>query len=644
MINFLQSLARGVDVNIQTHQDIIKQLLSLNAIAIKNNKYILQDKYRLGKLDVANNGIGYLATYGEKKYKNDLLIEQKDLKNAQKGDIVLAKRFFNSTQRQKAKVVLILKRQNNFIVIYTEQISKQIIGINVKTALHVNITASQKSLKALPNHTVLKINNETNQIQEVLGVLEDESVDEKISLAIFDKIEHFSDQSEQLAKSFGFEVDKTMYDNYTDLTHLPFCTIDPVSAKDFDDAIYYDANDRILYVAIADVSSYVSAFTSIDNEAKQRGFSIYFPHKSIPMLPRNLSENICSLKPHKDRLAFCFKLFLEPLTCKCVKEELFSCVINSKKRYTYEQIDEFIENTYKNEDEDDKLVFPWLKQLVSFTKKIRKIRLENSNEFENNEINMQIDEFFSLKSTHVQLETLSHKLIEECMLLANKAAAKRIEKGIFRNHLPPSYERIEELLVDLECIGIDVNFSNDLPFLIKSIQAKADEKNIRAEVDKLIIKAQKKAAYQSENQGHFGLGFSKYTHFTSPIRRYSDLVLHRLLKAQINNDEKQFNYQLQNIDTLCENLSELERQSDKVAWDYMDRKFARWASKNMDKNFQAIITDIGKTISAKLDDEIKGARIFILDENVQLLQKVLIKFSHVNIAQALIYAKVVKRF
>ena len=154
-------------------------------------------------------------------------------------------------------------------------------------------------------------------------------VDEKISLALFDKKEFFTKEAETEAKSHGDFVDKSYYPNRVDLTNLPFCTIDPVDAKDFDDAIYFDVAKHTLYVAIADVTEYVFPMGPIDKEAVERGFSIYFPHKSIPMLPRSLSENICSLKPNVDRLAYTFKITLDPLTCKPLKEELFESVIHS---------------------------------------------------------------------------------------------------------------------------------------------------------------------------------------------------------------------------------------------------------------------------------------------------------------------------
>jgi ribonuclease R len=167
--------------------------------------------------------------------------------------------------------------------------------------------------------------------------------------------------------------------------------------------------------------------------------------------------------------------------------------------------------------------------------------------------------------------------------------------------------------------------------------------DIREEVDKLIIRSQQKAVYEPQNKGHFGLGFDSYTHFTSPIRRYSDLTLHRLLKAELKHDKKRKEFLLKNIDSLCESISNLERESDKVAWDYMDRKFARWAHERVGEDVKAIVTDITKNPIAKLDDEIVGARIFLLDDEAELFERVIIKIVEADIATGRIYAKIVRK-
>jgi ribonuclease R len=256
---------------------------------------------------------------------------------------------------------------------------------------------------------------------------------------------------------------------------------------------------------------------------------------------------------------------------------------------------------------------------------------------------MSLDEAQNIVSTTIEEETPSHALIEDCMLLANKAAAKRIKYGIFRTHEAPSFERIEKLLDDLSLIGIEANFNPNIPSLIRTIQARSKEIGLLAEVDKLIIKSQKQACYTPENRGHFGLGFDVYSHFTSPIRRYSDLILHRLLKAQIRDEEKLAKFQLENIASECENLSALEREADKVAWDFMDRKFSRWAALHVKEIFTCKVTELGKTPIAILDDELKGARIFLSDDDVELFEKISVQIIHSDTASAKITGKIVKR-
>ena len=642
LLNLSEGLAQAdVPLLFQAH---FNALLQLDALISKNGIFYLEPSHIAGKTDVAMNGTGYLTPLEATRSK-DIVIESSALKGAMRGDLVVAKRVHaKKSNRAKAIVIYIAQRAFAKSIVFTKMHKGKVVGANIKNESIMEMPASQKSLKQLPLGSVLKIDNTTNIIEEVLGTLDDPSVDEKISLALFDKEEFFSKKAEAEAKSHGDSVVKSYYPTRVDLTHLPFCTIDPVDAKDFDDAIYFDMQNNILYVAIADVSAYVYDMGPIDKEASERGFSIYFPHKSIPMLPRSLSENICSLKPNLDRLAYTFKITLDPLTCKPVKEELFESIIHSHKRYTYEKIDLFLEGHTLDADSVDKKILEYLLPLYSLTQKLRTQRLEESFSFRSSEVRMRLDEHQNLLSTTIESETPSHGLIEDCMLLANKAAANALGFGIFRTHESPSLERMETLLNDLSLIGIHVKLSSDLPRMIQAIQAQADNLNLREEVDKLIIKSQKKAIYEPENKGHFGLGFDSYTHFTSPIRRYSDLTLHRLLKAKMAKDDKKLTFLLKNIDQLCERISTLERESDKVAWDYMDRKFARYLALHVGDNFKAMVVDTEQNPIAKLQDEIQGARLFLLDKEVSLLQRIEVKIVESNIATTKVYARVTRSF
>ncbi len=451
---FLNTLSAGISgENLPPEQKrILQELFKLKACSLDGGVYTLASNFRVGKIDVSSNGTGFLQVFDPNNNYKDLLIEPRDLKGANRGDLVLAKRLAKKGSRPKACVVFIIKRAFETSIIYTKKVHGNIVGVALKTGLHQSLNISQKSLRALPQQAVLQINNETGAIENMLGTLDDPRVDELIALANFGKHEAFSEKAEREAKAHGDVVDKSMYPDRLDLTHLPFCTIDPVDAKDFDDAIYFDKEECILYVAIADVSEYVFAFGQIDKEAKERGFSIYFPHKSIPMLPRSLSEHICSLQPNEDRLSFCFALNLDPQSFQVTEAKLHNAIIKSVRRYSYDEVDAFLDRDFSAQKKSDLVVLEWLLPLHSMMNKVRKQRLFEGFEFRSTDVRMEVDNMQQLIATRLELETPSHALIEDCMLLANKAAAHRLSVGIFRNHEAPSFEKIVDLLDDLATI------------------------------------------------------------------------------------------------------------------------------------------------------------------------------------------------
>ncbi len=640
MKEFILRLLRGIEQKDvpREYLPLVDDLIRHKIIKVDGKILKISSKYRVGKVDIARNGTGFLEVIGQKS--KDLLIEPEHLNGAGRGDLVIAKRIFGGQGRPKAKVVYILEKAFRFSVAYFDK--QNGLFFNVKNEVPIVVKASKKSLKELPDHTVVKVDNEAGIIVEVLGVLEDPKVDEKISLALYNKKEEFPPEAELEASAYPDEIVPELYPNRVDLTHLPFCTIDPITAKDHDDAIYYDVESRTLYVAIADVSEYVPPMGPIDKEAKERGFSIYLPHKSIPMLPRKLSEGICSLKEGVERLAYVAKIELDE-NLEPKKEELIEAIIKSRRKYSYDRVDEFLAGKMENIDETDKEILKYLMPLYDVTTKLRQKRLQKGFEFTNPEIRMVLDENQELVETVIETETPSHGLIEDCMLLANKATAKMFDFGIFRTHEEPAMEKIEELLDELANVGIFTKEFNTIHELFLYIQKEADRLGIKEHVDRLLIRTQKQAGYTAENIGHFGLGFEKYTHFTSPIRRYSDLTLHRLLKAIQREDKKQLDYILKNIEPLTVRISELEREAAKVEWDFMDRKFARWAKKNIGKRFEAVVTDPESTPIAQLDDTIKGARIFLPQAEVELFDRVVVEISDANLATTKIYAKVVEK-
>ena len=642
MKEFIYKLVKGVkrkDIP-RDKRDIINDLIALKIIS--DSKILkLKSKYRAGIVDLTRKGVGFLEVLGVKE--KDYLIEPYDLNGASKGDLVIVEKLFNKG-RPKAKVIYLLEKSFAYSVVYlTFKIknSKKVPVLkNIKTDLEVFVKEKKKTLKKLPENAVFKVDNYTNKIVEVLGVLDDPEIDEKISLALYNKKEEFSKKAQNEAKSFGDKVYKEFYENRVDLSGLSFCTIDPVSAKDHDDAIYFDKEKNELYVAIADVSEYVYMNSNIDKEAKSRGFSIYFPHKSIPMLPRELSENICSLKENEDRLAFVFKIKFDK-NLNVEKEELFEAIIKSKRKYSYDRVDEFLEGKFEDIDDIDKEILDWLLPLYKKISHIRFNRLKKGVGFISDEIRMELDEKGLIKSVNIEKETPSHQLIEDCMLLANKAAANMIDFGIFRFHDKPSKKDIEDLYQNLISLGIEVDDDKDFIENVKNIQKQAEELDIRPFVDKLIIRAQQQARYDASNQSHFALGFDRYTHFTSPIRRYSDLTLHRLLKAVLRNDKKQKEFILRNIESLVVKISELEREAMKVEWDFYDRKYAREAATKIGEEFEAVIEDTEIPAIAKIyEGKLTGARVFLKDrDKFNLFEKIRVEIVSSNIATTKIKVK-----
>jgi ribonuclease R len=608
----------------------------------EENRYRLPSKFRAGSVTITQEGNAYLQVLGA--YVRDLFIQAADLNGAKEGDLVIVQRLLGRRGAPSAKVVEVVGRAETFSVAYvvTKEEAKSIVDI--RTGYPAGVAMSPRKLDSYDEGALFKINNQTNEIMEELGNLSDPKVDEKIVLALYNKHDEFDPEVLKLARSFDPEVDASLYPDRRDLRNLPFCTIDPVTAKDFDDAICYDPERNVLYVAIADVSAYVEPFGPIDTEAIYRGFSIYLPHRSIPMLPRALSETLCSLQPHVDRLAYVFELHLDRATLKVVHTELYEAIIHSKRRFTYEEVDAFFEGELQARNSDEEVVMAYIPSLRELTDALKKERLKKGYDFRSTELEMVIDENHELVSTEVAEETPSHALIEDCMLLANKAAAARFERGVFRIHEPPSPLKLQTLYQELAGIGIMVEPKGSMRETIRFIQAEAEKRGLASEVDTLIIRSQMQARYAPDNVGHFGLGFERYAHFTSPIRRYSDLIVHRLLKAIQAGDTEEGSYVLRNIDALCFAISEKERESSDIEIRFMQRKFARWAMHQIGREFTARVNGTEVLLTAELLEPFQGAEVLLTaTQPVLLFDDLIVRIENVDLARARIHATVVQK-
>jgi ribonuclease R len=617
----------------------VKDWLSKKYLTHKQNIYKFNSKYRAGTLGLVQKGTAYLNVIGENV--RDLFIGEGDLGNASEGDLIIAQRLLGKRGTPSAKIAEIVGREQSYSVAYILLKDTHRSLVDLKTDYPIGAELSQEELESYELGDVFKIDNQENKVMEKLGNLKDPKVDEFIVLAQFNKHDEFEPEVLEIASSFA-PVKASNYKGRKDLRDLDFCTIDPVTAKDYDDAIYWDEKNATLFVAIADVSEYVKPFGALDNEAIYRSFSIYLPHRSIPMLPRQLSETLCSLQPHVDRLAYVFEMQLDLEKLEVIKSNVYEAIIHSKRRFNYEEIDAYFNGELQAQNADEERIFADLTNLRVVTDALKAKRLKVGYDFRSTELEMQIDENAELVSTTEAQETPSHALIEDCMLLANKEAAAQYERGIFRIHEPPSQGKLQTLYQELAGIGMNIDIKTSIKETISDIQRQAREMNLEAEVDTLIIRSQMQARYAPLNSGHFGLGFEAYTHFTSPIRRYSDLIVHRLLKAINAGDTQEGSYVLRNIESLSMTISEKEREASTIEVEFMARKFARWAEKHLDEEFQARIISTDPEIKAELNDEIKGARFHIaMAGDVVLFQDVKVKIEKVDIARAKIFASVV---
>ena len=643
MKSLLIRLTHGLsEQDISTDELIhINSFLAKKYITKKANIYKFHSKYRAGTLGLVQKGTAYLNVIGE--LTRDLFIGDGDLLLAKEGDLVIAQRLLGKRGTPSAKIVEIVGRAVSYSVAYIISKDGRKSLVDLKTDYPSGVEITPEELNSYENGDVFKVNNQDYTIMEKLGNINDPKVDEKIVLAQYNKHDEFEEEVLRIATSFK-AVNASKYQKRVDLRDLPFCTIDPVTAKDYDDAIYYDDKNTTLYVAIADVSEYVKPFGAIDNEAIYRSFSIYLPHRSIPMLPRQLSETLCSLQPHVDRLSYVFEMKLDLDTLEVSSSKVYEAIIHSDRRFNYEEIDDYFDGKLKAQNKSEEKIFDYLTKLRVITDALKVKRLKIGYDFRSTELDMLIDENSNLISTEIAEETPSHALIEDCMLLANKAAAAQFERGIFRIHEPPSQVKLQKLYQELAGIGMFIDIKNSIKETISNIQTQAKAMDLESEVDTLIIRSQMQARYAPLNSGHFGLGFEAYTHFTSPIRRYSDLIVHRLLKAINAGDTQEGSYVLRNIESLSMTISEKEREASTIEVEFMARKFARWANENINKEFKARISATDPEIKADLHDEIQGARINITSsENIILFEDVTICIDKVDIAKAKIFARVVKR-
>lgn len=371
--------------------------------------------------------------------------------------------------------------------------------------------------------------------------------------------------SSELLKEADQIAEKTKKTKYRkDLTNLPFATIDGADAKDFDDAIYCQKNSNgfSLYVAIADVSFYVEVGSKLDKEALKRGTSIYFPGTVVPMLPERLSNDVCSLRPNEDRCAMVCEMSLDAAG-KRIKYKFYSALINSKARLTYKQVEGHITNA-------SPLKGPQVIESINALDNLTSVRLKLRQERRALEINpkeaiLELTDNQEVKNIIIKKPMRAHKLVEESMLLANECAAEFMQErfgfGVFRIHEDPDPSKLEALKKYFQIPAQIAKKSSPLETINYSLKKAKENQDDSGQI--LVLQTLARAEYSTDNLGHFGLQLEQYAHFTSPIRRYPDLLTHRMINKALAHKKNAFNKsQLQDM---CEDSSVLERRAEKAS-------------------------------------------------------------------------------
>jgi ribonuclease R len=441
--------------------------------------------------------------------------------------------------------------------------------------------------------------NPNGEVIKILGYAGEHETEIHSILEEYDLPYTFETDIELEAEQIPVEITQSEIDNRRDMRNVTTFTIDPVDAKDFDDALSVEWVDGELFVGIhiADVSHYLRPDTDLDKEAYARGTSVYLVDRCVPMLPEILSNGLCSLRPNEDKL--CFSAVFKMDRNGSVLEEWFGrTVINSDVRYSYEEAQEVIEKQDNAKIGDIKTGECNLAilQLNRLAKKMRARRLgDGSISFDKQEIRFKLDEHNKPVGIVFKSVKDSNKLIEEFMLLANKHVAQFINSKklpmVNRAHDKPNETKLDSLKEFVKQFGYVIKTDNALDIsrslnqLLEDVKGKSEE----AMIENLVVRTMQKANYTTKNIGHYGLGFKDYTHFTSPIRRYPDVMVHRLLAMYLDG---KYVPKLDKIEARCVYLSEREKKAQKAERESIKYMQCVYMSDNIGKIYKGVVTSV----------------------------------------------------
>ena len=617
--DLMNALKLNTTEEISELQAVLNELVySLDLYVTKKNKYILLEKmsnFKIGILDVKEKGFGFLLS--EQPNEKDIHIEKENLLGALDGDKVLVEVLGTNPTKPEGKVLKIIERNKKNIVGEIQIIkSRKCFVPSDKKYKNINITIDTQEIEKCVEGEIVAVtlgdiaynNNYVGNIKARVGHKDDPGMDIIELAAKYDVFEEFPADAMKQAEELPQEVLPQERIGRKDLTDQMIFTIDGKDTKDIDDAISLDVLDNGNYklgVHIADVSHYVTENSPLDKEALVRATSNYPADKVIPQLPHILSNGICSLNEGVDRLAITCEMEIN-YQGRVVDAEVYPSVIRSNKKMNYTDCNTILEGTIPEGYEPfaEKLL-----QMVEVHKLIRKERQgRGATDFDTVEPKFVFDENHHAIDVVARERGEFEKVIEDFMIVANESVARKFQfydglvrglPSIYRVHDVPNPDKIQQFISFCNTTGHVItgkfkNVDNAKMFkkIIDQIDAEGEEKEI---IMKMAIRTMAKACYQKENIGHFGLASECYTHFTSPIRRYPDLQVHRLLRTYFFEgltDQKTINYWDSHLDAIAKQSSERERNADELERAVDDMFMADYMEDHIGDEYEAMVSGV----------------------------------------------------
>ncbi len=611
--------ATNPDIN----SDILQDAYDMLAKKDKKAKSKI-DRFQ-GTVDMTRSGYAFIVPIDNSQ--EDIFVSEKDLKGAKNNDIVIVEFKRSAGKRPEGKVVQILERGQERIVgrINLNKKCAYVSPDDVKFGTDIYVPLNKALGANQGDKVVVKINKyysnpkqcPDGEVIEVLGAPDKIETLVLSLLRTHDLYEFFPKNVEEVAKEMPQEIDIKDYKDRLDFTsHICF-TIDGEDSRDLDDAISLELNkngNRVLGVHIADVGEYVKLNSVIDKEAFKRGTSVYFPGLVLPMLPRELSNGICSLNEKVNRLAL--SVFIEyDSEGKVIDSSVCESIIESKKRFTYTTVQAIFNGDEEAIKENHQFV-PILQEMDILAKQLRKFRkLEGSIDFNIPEVQVFLNDLGGVSHIEKRIQDDSHKLIESFMVAANEVIAKKYQTRklpfVYRVHETPDGQKMESFFNLARKFGVTINVNpekvppKELQRMLESVKGKDCE----YAVDKICLRSMQKAKYSPECLGHYGLALTYYTHFTSPIRRYPDLTIHRIIKDDLHGrlqgsvltETRRF------VQSSSLNSSAREIVAEKAERDVDDLYKAQYMADKIGQEFDAVISSVTKFgCYVTLDNTVEG--------------------------------------